>query len=109
MEAPLLPSQLVGRAMGGTSLPERRLAVAVLGVAVVDYQTYATMKHDLWSRRRFSEVRRWFMSDSTRWPFSFLNICEALDLDASAIRAGVRTCPRRPSLAVYGPGFFGRE
>ncbi len=92
MEAPFLPllrSQLVG-SKAGAFLPEKRLAVAVLSVALADYQTYATIKDDLWSRRRFAEVRKWFMSDSTRWPFSFLNICEALDLDPPAIRAAVR-------------------
>ncbi len=89
-------------------LPERRLAAAVLGVALADYQKFGTAR-DVWSRRRFAEVRDWFMSDVAGWEFSFVNVCAILNLEVSAIRAGVRACQRRPPVAAYGPGFFGGE
>ncbi len=37
-----------------------------------------------------AQTERWVFSDDTAWPFSFLNICEALDLDATALRGLVR-------------------
>src|SRR6266849_214463 len=99
MEATLSTSQLVG-SKASAFLPERRLVAAVLGVALADYQKFAAAR-DVWSRRRFAEVEQWFMSDTTiGWAFSFVNVCAILNLDVSAIRAGVRACPRRPSIAV---------
>ena len=89
-------------------LPERRLAAAVLGVALTDYQKFGAAQ-DVWSRWRFAEVSDWFMSDVTGWEFSFVNVCAILNLDVSAIRAGVRACLGRPSVGAYGPGFFGSE
>jgi hypothetical protein len=106
MDAPLLPSQFVGANPDGP-LPERRLMVAVLVLALADYQKDAAAT-DLWGRRRFAECRKWFASANAAWPFSFGAICEALTLDVSSIRAGVRACQRRPPIAAPGAGFFGR-
>jgi hypothetical protein len=88
-------------------LPEKRLMVAVFGVALAEYQKYADAK-DVWTQRRFTAVEGWFASDDTRWPFSFVAICEALGLDVPSIRAGIRACQGRPSIASAAPGFFGR-
>ena len=104
VEAELLAWQLV-RPRPDAFLPEKRLMVAVLAVALAEYQKYAAAT-DVWKRRRFTEVEAWFASEETRWPFSFVAICEALGLDVSSIRAGVRASQGRASLA--GPGFFGR-
>jgi hypothetical protein len=62
---------------------------AVLGVALADYQQYAEAQN-VWKQRRFAAIEAWFASDEVGWLFSFVNICAALDLDVSAIRAGVR-------------------
>jgi hypothetical protein len=105
MEMTLSESEIVG---SKEFLPERRLAAAVLGVALADYQKFGAAQ-DTWSRWRFAEVSDWFMSDVSGWEFSFVNVCAILNLDVSATRAGVRACRRRPSLAAYGPGFFGGE
>jgi hypothetical protein len=32
------------------------------------------------------EAHRWVMSDEIHWPFSFRNICSALDLDPLTVR-----------------------
>jgi hypothetical protein len=32
------------------------------------------------------EAHEWFTSDRRDWPFSFLNICDLLEMDAAAIR-----------------------
>jgi hypothetical protein len=103
MDEPLLPSQL--RPKPGAFLPARRLMAAVLGVALADYRMYAG-ETDVWSKRRFTAIEAWFTLDDTRWPFSFVAICEALDLDAASIRAGVQACREKPS--IVSPAFFGR-
>ena len=35
------------------------------------------------------ETREWIASDDASWPFSFVRICDALDLSVSALRAGI--------------------
>jgi hypothetical protein len=37
--------------------------------------------------RLFADARDWVSSDDVLWPFSFLNICEALDLGPERLRA----------------------
>jgi hypothetical protein len=39
--------------------------------------------------RRRAEVELWFQSDDVGWPFSFVNVCEALDLDPGNVRSRV--------------------
>jgi hypothetical protein len=33
------------------------------------------------------EIMNWFALDDTEWPFSFVNICEALDIDSGELRS----------------------
>jgi hypothetical protein len=49
-------------------------------------------------RRLFAETESWFGSDDRAWPFSFASICDALDLDAGAIRSALA---RRRDGAVF--------
>jgi hypothetical protein len=63
---------------------------AVLAVALDDYQQYAHAQN-VWERRRFVAIDAWFASDGAGWPFSFVNICAALELDVSAVRAELRS------------------
>src|SRR6266481_713552 len=100
MEAPLLPSQLA-RPKPDVLLPEKQLMVAVLAVALMDHQKYAPA-HDPKGRRRPSAIEAWFASGDTGWPFSFVNICDTLGLDVASIRAAVRACRRRSSIASAG-------
>ena len=52
-------------------------------------------------RRLFEETSEWFACDDTAWPCSFVRVCEALGLDANAVRRAVsrqrRACEDRPS------------
>jgi len=69
--------------------PERRLLLAVLQGAVSDVQKYATA----WSgrgRQLFADAEAWFASTATDRPLDFESICQALDLDPSFIRGGLR-------------------
>jgi hypothetical protein len=51
------------------------------------------------------ESLRWVRSNDRKWTFSFLRICEMLDMDASAIRRGVRI--RRGEEQVVQPASGG--
>jgi hypothetical protein len=54
--------------------------------------------------RHLVETAQWVTSDDTKWPFSFLNVCEALDIDPLRLRERLRpwisAAPIRRSSAV---------
>ena len=74
--------------------PVKRLMLAVLGRAVNDFHTYASVPTAR-GRRLFTEADAWFRS-STGGPFDFESICHATELDPDFIRNGLRSS--------YGPG-----
>ena len=41
---------------------------------------------DYRAQKRVSEVDVWVASDDVEWPFAFVNVCDALHLDASRVR-----------------------
>src|SRR5881397_4204712 len=85
----ILPSQFFNRGRGKARDSETRLMYAILEDAVNVYCKYrepATWKE----RRLFENTRRWLESNDRVWLFSFLRICEALDLDPGYIRKGLR-------------------
>jgi hypothetical protein len=64
---------------------EKRLMLAILEDAVVIYKKYARVP----GRRHeclVAETERWLFSDDTAWPFSFVNVCSALEFDVASIR-----------------------
>ena len=65
--------------------PEKRLMLAVLGAALLDLRRSADARTPR-ARRLADEVDAWFAADDDGWPCSFLSICHALGLDASAVR-----------------------
>jgi len=80
--APLLPLQLVDRPHRS---PEQRLMAAVLEDAMREL----ARPSEIWigpAGRRRAEVQAWVESDDVAWPFSFLNVCDALDLNPSGVR-----------------------
>lgn len=86
----LMPSQCLGRIDVDASLqPEKRLMLAVLEDAVGAFQKYvwATNRR---GRRFFNEAEAWFEVRDADWPFAFENVCEALGLEPSFIRLGLR-------------------
>lgn len=54
-------------------------------------------------RRRavFAETIEWIASDDLRWPFSFRNLCVALQVDALHLRAAI-TCSLRAATHQCG-------
>ena len=71
----------------------RRLMYAILEDAV---SCYTAEIRSARQSRTFQQARRWIDSNDRQWVFSFLRICEALDLDPEYIRRGVRTRAARP-------------
>ena len=65
--------------------PEKRLMLAVLGAALLDLRRSADARTPR-ARRLAAEADAWFTADDEGWPCSFLSICHALGLDASAVR-----------------------
>ncbi len=74
--------------------PERRLMLAVLEEAAAVLWKHATGRSRS-SRRRLEEAISWCDSDDVTWPFSFVNVCQALDLDIEWVRSGLRDLRHR--------------
>jgi hypothetical protein len=88
----VLPVQFHARPSAALQ-PEKRLMLAVL-------------EHAVWqllhrpSDGQVVEVEAWIASEAVDWPFSFLNVCQALGLDAGCIRDGLRRAARRRAAAA---------
>ena len=68
--------------------PERELMLAVLADAVECYWKYSGARDGI-GTRLFRDAREWLLDDDERRPFSFVNVCSALQLEPSYIRQGV--------------------
>ena len=86
----LLPEQYFTRLQRGTAWTgEQRLMAAILEDAVaVSTKREATKTSK--ARHVLRETMRWIRSNDRTWTFSFLRICESLDLEPTAIRRGIR-------------------
>ena len=74
--------------------PEPRLALAVLQLAVVDLLKHASAP-GAEGRRLYRKARAWISSTDRAWPYSFLNLCESIQIDPirlrdQVLRGGVR-------------------
>jgi hypothetical protein len=67
--------------------PENRLMLAVLEEALLDLRRNVGARTP--RARLADEVDTWFAADDEGWPCSFLNVCQALGLDVSAVRTRV--------------------
>lgn len=77
---------------------ERRLLMAVLEDAIRTYQRYACA-HDQRGATLRTQVEEWFAADDCDWTFSFVAICDALGLETSYVRAGIRRLRERAETA----------
>ena len=85
----VLPSQYFSLPAVDASLQaEKRLMLAVLEDAVGTFQKYVNAKERN-GQRLFTEVEDWFAADEVEWPYSFINISQALGLDPEYLRAGL--------------------
>jgi hypothetical protein len=69
-------------------LGEYGLVEAILREAIREYQKCAGQKGRR-NARLFREVHQWFLADDRHWDFSFINVCEILDLEPTYIRTGL--------------------
>ena len=85
----VLPEQLFGSPFGGARLqPEKRLQVAALADAVLTFHRWAGNGGPR-ARHLFAEVEAWFASHESHGPFTFITICDSLQLDPGYIRRGL--------------------
>lgn len=87
----ILPSQLPAASFW---TPEVRLAAAVLGQAVADIRWRRTDGRD---HIQVNAALRWVRSDDSKWPFSFIRVCELLRLEPAWVRGRVSRWMRRSS------------
>ena len=79
------PSQSSGVfGLPGNLSPAQKLMFAVFESAVHDVQKYrrATKK---WEKRLFYEAQEWFLSREEGYVFSFVMICQVLELNSDAV------------------------
>jgi hypothetical protein len=86
----ILPEQYFTRLQRSSSWTgEQRLMAAILEDAVGVCRKLEAPRSSK-ARHVVRETLRWLRSNDRRWTFSFLRICETLDLEPSAIRRGIR-------------------
>jgi hypothetical protein len=69
--------------------------LAVLEDGVATYRKYAGTtgrKH----RKLLRETEQWIFSDEAGWPFSFVNVCQAVGVDVEWLRAQLRPAAAAP-------------
>ena len=82
----VMPSQFFPERGDGPG--ERRLMRAVLKDALAVLFKYDATQ-DRRGQRLLAEAQIWLESDDTDWPFSFVNVCDALGLEPSCVRERV--------------------
>jgi len=98
----ILPAQFfTGERRWRARNSEQRLMFAILEDAISIYVNY---REPSTSKKRcvFRETQRWFRSNDRTWVFSFLRICEVLDLDSDTIRRRVRLMRDKATDATAG-------
>ena len=88
--AAVLPSQFYSSPVNANaSRGEVALMRAVLEDAIECFQKQA-FKSGRRVQRLAQEAEEWFFTDDQQWPFSFINICNVLGVDADYIRRGLK-------------------
>jgi hypothetical protein len=82
----MLPSQFCERSHEAALRGELRLMSAVLEDAIGIYLNYRGSNGKPGARLAFNEVKAWLNSSSRLGPFAFLNLCDALGIDAGGLR-----------------------
>ena len=87
----VMPSQFFPEGGDGPAPGERRLMRAVLKDALAVLFKYEATQ-DRRGLRLLAEAQHWLESDDADWPFSFVNVCDALGLEPSCVRERVARC-----------------
>ena len=70
----------------GNSRPEAALAKGVLVQAKKDLRRFRRAQDPI-GREIYDDAYTWVASDDSWWPYSFLNVCEVLDLAPELLRS----------------------
>jgi hypothetical protein len=85
----MLPSQFFG-ALGCVGLcSEQRLMLAVLVDAINILQGWSRMRR-VRKRQAFADAAQWVLMQGTNYPFSFDNVCDALNIEPEMLRQRLR-------------------
>lgn len=68
--------------------PEKELMLAILTDAIECLHKHSGARQP-GAAKLFQEAREWIFNEDDRGTFSFLNVCEALELDPCYIRRGI--------------------
>lgn len=78
--------------------PERALLFAVLEDAVLSFQKYLFSQRET-ETHLFKEAEDWISGEDRAWPFSFINVCDALEIHPHYLRKGLLQWKRSASAA----------
>ncbi len=81
---------------------EYGLVEAILREAIHEYQKFAGQQTRR-GARLFRDVHQWFLADDREWDFSFINVCQILDLEPTYIRTGLKLWCERQRKQVSEP------
>ena len=94
---PILPTARIRPDRAHDVTPHRQLIAAVLQTAIDDcWDSFCPGSAGYGTRsagRRFRAARVYMLSKDRVWPFSFENLCDALDLDARTLRRALLRAP----------------
>lgn len=82
--------------------PEYRLIVAVLQDAIECFQKHLFAR-DHKARHLFEDAAEWLASDDREWPYSFISICEVLNLNPEYVRGGLQAWQEKQLAVKSGP------
>lgn len=85
----ILPVQYCNRQRSVAWSAEQRLMAAILEDAITVCSKRIAPRTSK-AKQVLREALRWLRSNDRTWMFSFLRICETLDLEPTAIRRGIR-------------------
>jgi hypothetical protein len=88
----ILPVQYLEAASARVGLPHRKLMLAVLQTAIDDVRGARSPGGigGPGGGREHDGARAWVASQDRSWPFSFENVCEAVGIDAGALRRALQ-------------------
>jgi len=89
VEGMLAEEAFIARSSLASRQPEAALMCAVLEDAVDCFQKQFVCASRR-AKRLGQEAEAWLFSDNSKWAFSFLSICTALDLGPQYIRQGLK-------------------
>jgi AraC-like DNA-binding protein len=86
----MVPSQFFDRIkVEHSAQPEKRLMLAVMEDAISTFQK-SVRGLTRRQRRLLRETEEWMSEADNHWPFSFENICAALDIEPAYLRRGLK-------------------